>query len=462
MFHALIRRLLRMTFMAFACVATYGCAALQEVRYLDRPVERGMVPTVVGAQGALSKNSSRALLASRWKNSYLDTTALAAVEELATGKPLIAGNKVTLLYDGPQTMAAMMQAIAAAKDHINLETYIFEQDAVGLQFAEALMERQRSGVQVHVIYDAVGTIGTPQSFFDTMRDAGIQLVAFNPVNPLKLMAPWAPNNRDHRKILVVDGRVAFTGGINLSNTYSNSSLFRSKSRGNAKVGWRDTHIRIEGPAVAALQWEFLNSWAQQQAPALSDSNFFPPLPSMGNKLVRILASAPQGEQDIYAAYILAINAAEKSVHITCAYFVPDVQILKALTDAARRGIDVKIILPGVLESGPVFYAGRSFYAELLASGVRVYELQIAVLHAKTAVIDGIWATVGSTNIDMRSFLHNYEINAVVLDAEFGRALESAFEEDLRYSVEVTAEQWAKRPLGDRLKEWAARRLEYWL
>jgi len=456
------RRLLRLSFMAFTGLALCGCAALQEVRYLDHRAQPGVVPTVVGAQGALSEKSSRALLARRWKNSYADAQALATVEELATGRPLIAGNAVTLLYDGPQTMASMMQAIAAAKDHINLETYIFDQDAVGLQFADLLMERQRSGVQVHIIYDAIGTIGTPQAFFDRMRDAGIRMVAFNPVNPLKLVGPWAPNNRDHRKILVVDGRVAFTGGVNISSTYSNSSLFRSKSRSQTNVGWRDTHIRIEGPAVAALQWEFLNSWEGQQAPALSDSNFFPPLPSVGDKLVRILASAPGGDQDTYAAYLLAISAAEKSVHITCAYFVPDVQILKALTDAARRGVDVKIILPGVLESGLVFHAGRSFYADLLASGVRVYELQIAVLHAKTAVIDSIWSTVGSTNIDMRSFLHNYELNAVVLDPAFGLALESAFEEDLRYSVEVTAEHWDHRPLADRVKEWAARRLEYWL
>jgi cardiolipin synthase len=448
--------------MAVVSVMVCGCAALQDVRYLDHGVEQGVVPTVVNAQGALGKKSGKALLTSRWKISYLDPTALAAVEELATGKPLIAGNKVTLLYDGPQTMASMMQAIADAKDHVNLETYIFDQDAVGQQFAELLMARRQAGVQVHIIYDAVGTIGTPQAFFDRMRAAGIHLVAFNPVNPLKLVGPWTPNNRDHRKILVVDGRVAFTGGINISSTYANSSLFRSKSRSNAKVGWRDTHIRIEGPAVAALQWEFLNSWVGQQAPALSDSNFFPPLQSVGDKLVRILASAPQGDQDIYAAYILAINAAVKSVHITCAYFVPDVQILQALTRAAQRGVDVKIILPGVLESGLVFHAGRSFYTDLLASGVSVYELQIAVLHAKTAVIDRIWSTVGSTNIDMRSFLHNYELNAVVLDPEFGLALESAFEEDLRHSTVITPGQWAQRPPVDRLKEWAARRLEYWL
>jgi cardiolipin synthase len=435
---------------------------LQEVRYLPGSAGQATVPTVVGSQGTLSKETSRTLLARRWKNSYLDTKALAAVEELATGNPLIAGNKVTLLYDGPQTMAAMMEAISAAKDHINLETYIFDQDAVGLQFAELLIARQRAGVQVHVIYDAIGTLGTPQTFFDKMHDAGIQLVAFNPVNPLKLVGPWAPNNRDHRKILVVDGRVAFTGGVNISSTYANSSLFRSKSRANAKVGWRDTHLRIEGPAVAALQWEFLSNWVGQMAPALSDSNFFPQPTTAGNQLVRILASAPGGDQDIYAAYILAINAAVKSVHITCAYFVPDVQILGALTQAARRGVDVKIILPGVMEGGLVFYAGHSFYSEMLASGIRLYELQIAVLHAKTAVIDGMWSTVGSTNIDTRSFLHNYELNAVVFDSEFGVALESAFEEDLRFSTEVTQAQWAQRPLSSQLKEWAARRLEYWL
>lgn len=455
-------QLLRLLSGAFACAVLCGCAALQDVRYLDHPAQPGMVPAVVGAHGALSKRSSKSLLTSRWKNSYLDATALAVVEELATGRPLIAGNKVTLLYDGPQTMASMVEAIAAAKDHINLETYIFDQDVVGQQFAELLMARQRAGVQVQIMYDAVGTMGTPQVFFDQMRDAGIHLVAFNPINPLKLIGPWAPNNRDHRKILVVDGLVAFTGGVNISGTYANSSLFRSKSRTHPQVGWRDTHLRIEGPAVAALQWAFLSNWSGQLGPEPNDSNFFPPLHNAGDKLVRILPSEPQGDQDIHSAYILAINAALNSIHITCAYFVPDVQILQALTQAARRGVDVKIILPGVMESGAVFYAGRSFYAELLESGVRIYELQVAVLHAKTAVIDRLWSTVGSTNIDMRSFLHNYEMNAVVLDPEFGLALESAFDEDLRYSIEITSAQWTQRPLSDRLKEWAARRLEYWL
>ena len=441
---------------------TSACAALPEVRYLSSALAVPANPTVTNAQGTLSAKKSKSLLAGRWRNSHVDVTALAALEEAATGSPLIAGNKVTLLHDGPQIMASMIEAIGAAKDHINLETYIFDQDELGIRFAELLIARQRAGVQVNVIYDSVGTIGTPQAFFDNMRDAGIRLLAFNPVNPLKLIAPWAPNNRDHRKILVVDGVVAFTGGVNISNTYANSSLFRSKARRDAKVGWRDTHIKIEGPAVAALQLLFLDTWASQQSPDLPDSNFFPPLKEPGDKLVRVLASAPGGDFEIYKAYILAIQQAKKTVHITSAYFVPDAQIMQALSDAARRGVEVKVILPGVTDRGLVLHATQSFYSEMLASGIRIYQLQIAVLHAKTAVIDKVWATVGSTNIDTRSFLHNNEINVVVLGEEFANAMENAFVEDLRISVEITAEKWEQRPFADRLKEWFARRLEYWL
>lgn len=439
-----------------------ACAALPEVHYLSTALSAPANPTVTGAQGTLSAKKSASLLAGRWRNSHADVAALAALEEAATGSPLIAGNKVTLLHDGPQTMAAMIEAISAAKDHINLETYIFDQDPLGMRFADLLIARQRAGVQVNVIYDSVGTIGTPQAFFERMREAGIRLLAFNPVNPAKLIAPWAPNNRDHRKILVVDGAIAFTGGVNISSTYATSSLFRSRAKRPAKVGWRDTHIRIEGPAVASLQWLFLDTWASQQSPDLPDSNFFPPLKEAGDKLVRVLGSAPGGEHEIYKAYVLAIQEAKKTIHLTSAYFVPDAQILQALRDAAQRGVEVKIILPGVSDSGLMLHATQSFYGDMLAAGIKVYQLQVAVLHAKTAVIDQVWATVGSANIDTRSFLHNNEINVVVLSDEFAGAMENAFAEDLRYSVEITAEKWEQRPRVDRLKEWAARRLEYWL
>lgn len=442
-----------------------GCASLPDVNYLDDSQISAAIPTVTNASGDMGAKKSSALMAMRWQNSgisHADIIEVAVREEAVTGSPLIAGNEVTLLHDGPQTMAAMSEAIGNARHHIHLETYIFDQDELGITFADLLIARQRSGVQVSIIYDSVGTFGTPQAFFDKMHDAGILLVAFNPVNPLKMTGPWSPNNRDHRKILIVDGSVAFTGGVNISGAYATSSLFRSGSRRNAKVGWRDTHIKIDGPAVAGIQTIFLDNWAKQDGPALADRIFFPKLAEAGNKLVRVLASEPGGSHEIYKAYMLAIEGAQKTVHITSAYFVPDEQILQALMAAARRGVDVKIILPGVTDSSLVFYAAQSFYTDMLESGIKIYHLQIAVLHAKTAVVDKVWATVGSTNIDTRSFLHNSEINVVVMAPEFGNAMERAFAEDLRDSVEVTAHEWRERSAGDKLKEWAARQIAYWL
>jgi cardiolipin synthase len=440
-----------------------SCSTLQDVSYLNDPLlRRGLQSTVTSSQGTLSPQAARSLLLRHWKNSYADTQALAGLEELATSKSLIAGNHITLLYDGPQTVAAMSRAIAAAKNHINLETYIFDEDAVGTSIADLLVERQRAGVQVHIIYDAIGTLGTPQAFFDRMRDAGIHLLAFNPVNPLKALGPWDINQRNHRKLLVVDGRMAFAGGVNISSSYANSSLFRKRSGPSGNVGWRDTHVQIEGPAVAALQWEFLNHWENQQALPLSDSDFFPPQQVAGDTLLRVLASEPEGDQEIYRAYLLAIRSAKKSVHITMAYFAPDAHILRALQEAAERGVEVTLILPAVRESSLVFYAGHALYRDLLQSGIHLYQLQVAVLHAKTAVIDSLWSTVGSANMDTRSFLHNHELNVMVFDQAFGLAMESAFTEDLRLSTPVTLAQWEQRPWIERAKEWLASRFAYWL
>jgi cardiolipin synthase len=375
---------------------------------------------------------------------------------------LIPGNRVTLLFDGPQTMAAMEAAIQSADHSIHLETYIFDQDPIGKRFAELLMQRQRAGVKVRIIYDAVGTLQTPGAFFDALRDSGIELFAFNPVNPFKLHGPWQPNNRDHRKILVVDGRVAFTGGVNISSSYSNSSLFRSSARNDSAVGWRDTHLQIEGPAVAVLQTVFMRTWNAHQSTPLQDAALFPANPRAGSKVVRVVASEPDGRQEVHTAYIEAILAARQRIYLTCAYFVPDPRILDALLQAAQRGVDVRIVLPGVPEGGLVFYAGHAFFDTMLEGGIRIYQMRQAVLHAKTGVIDGRWSTVGSTNMDTRSFLHNSEINVIVIDQDFGAAMESAFAEDLRDSDPVLLEQWRQRPLVDRLKEWAASPFAYWL
>lgn len=444
------------------CLSLTACASLPDVRYLNTSLTPEKSATIKTAQGNLSSKKAESLLARQLRSAKVDLPDLAALEEAATGSPLIAGNKLTLLNDGPQTMTAMMAAIKSATNNINLETYIFDQGELGDEFSDLLIQKQRAGVQVNILYDSVGSMSTPPEFFTRLRDAGISLVEFNPVNPFRHFGnAWRLNNRDHRKILVVDGKIAFTGGINISDDYSSSSLFRH-SRKKSNLGWRDTHVQVEGPAVASLQWLFMESWVSQKAEDLTARKYFPPLKPEGNKIVRIIGSEPGGDYETYKAYVLAMQEAKISIHITNSYFVPDRQLIDALLAAAKRGVDVKMVFPGISDASLVLYAGRSFYTELLASGVRIYELQASVLHAKTAVIDGYWSTVGSTNLDMRSFLHNREVNMIALDKEFGSTMENAFNEDLRNSVEITRENWAQRPYSDHIREWLARRLGYWL
>jgi len=446
-----------------ACGGVVSCKSLPDVEP-EAPAKA--VPTIATANGTLPARKASALVSRRWASASGDLKALAAIEEQATGVPLIAGNKVTLLFDGPATMREMLAAARAATSSINLETYIFDQDHIGSEFAELLIEKQRQGVQVNVMVDAVGALATPSAFFGRMREAGIRVVVFNPVNPAKAKGKWEVNNRDHRKLMIVDGRTAFTGGINISSTYANSSLFRSKNKprqiNGDKVGWRDTHIKIEGPAVAPLQWSFVDLWVQQEGGELPQADYFPTLAPVGDKFLRILATTPERDSEIYKSLVTAMSEAKTSIHLTAAYFVPDQQIVDALVAAAKRGVDVKLVLPGVSDHSLIRYAGQNFYEPLLAGGVRIFELQIAVLHAKTAVIDGAWSTIGSANIDRRSFIHNYELNVVVIDPAFGRDMEAAFNEDMRDSKEVTVQQWRKRPWADRIKEMVARLGEYWI
>ena len=449
-------------FVLAICLLFSACARLPNMKYVKTPLQAPANPTVLNSQGRLSDKDAAAVLARRLGSSRVQAETLASLEEAATGRPLIAGNMVTLLFDGPRTIAAMMAAVAAAKDTINLETYLFDQDPLGLAFADLLISKQKEGVQVSIIYDCVGTLGTPQAFFDRMQEAGIRLLPFQPVNPFHKLGRWRINNRDHRKILVVDGQVAFTGGVNITTAYAKSSLFRSRAKVHTSVGWRDTHLQIEGPAVAALQWMFLDNWASQKEGPLPERDYFPELTHPGDKLVRVVGSRPGGDYEIYRAYYLAIQGATKTIHIAAAYFVPDVQIMTALLEAAQRGVEVKIILPSVSDSGPVFQAGHSFYAQMLKGGIQIFELKTAVMHAKTAVIDGNWSTVGSTNLDMRSFLHNKEVNVIVLGDDFAREMESAFQEDLKDSGEIKLEQWNRRPFSQRFKEWLARLFSYWL
>lgn len=419
-----------------------------------------------GARGPLTAAQSKAVL-DRLRGSGKDTGIFArhlALEEEIVGSPLTTGNRVVLLEDGPATYRAMLAAIAKAKDHVHLETYILDDDEVGRKFADALIERQRAGVQVHVIRDSVGTIGTPLEFFKTLTDAGVKVLEFNPINPARARKEWELNERDHRKLLIVDGRVAFLGGINISAVYSSgSSGSFSREAARNEDGWRDTHVQIEGPVVAEFQKLFLATWVEQKGEPMTGRNHFPPPVKAGDEVVRAIGSSPKEPYSlIYATLLSAIGSAETSVYLTNAYFAPDPQLLTALEDAAARGVDVRLILPSKTDSWLVFHAGRGYYERLLRAGIRIYERQGVILHSKTGLVDGVWATVGSTNLDWRSFLHNHELNAVVLGAGFGSQVQAMFDKDLAGSTEITLEAWKRRPIDKRILEGFSRLWEYWL
>jgi cardiolipin synthase len=358
----------------------------------------------------------------------------------------------------------MYAAIMAARDHINMETYILDDDEVGQRFAQALIAKRGQGVQVNLIRDSVGTLGTPPAFFQQLTDSGVKVLEFNPINPLLSRKEWALNQRDHRKLLIVDGRTAFLGGINISSVYSGGSFsHRSRQRPDGGAAWRDTDLQLQGPVVAELQKLFLATWESQKGAPLPGKNYFPPPEHAGPHVVRAIGSSPDEPYSlIYATLLSAIASAEVSVNITNAYFAPDPQLLDALEAAARRGVGVTLILPSQTDSWLVFHAGRNYYDRLLRAGVKIHERQGVILHSKTALIDGVWATVGSTNLDWRSFLHNYELNAVVLGPEFGKQVQTMFDKDLAASDAITLERWQRRSLDLRLKELFARVWEYWL
>jgi cardiolipin synthase A/B len=443
--------------------AVLGCASLPS---LD-PVQNALAqsnPTPSATSAVSQRKGDRAVaaLVIRAGDTLLERH-IANTERLLDA-PITGGNAARLLIDGPQTHAAMFAAIAAARDHIHLVSYIIEDDEIGAHLARALAEKRRAGVRVRVMYDSVGSMSTPREFFNRLRADDIAVCEFNPVNPSRLRRAWKINNRDHRKVLIVDGRIGFSGGINMSSVYSSGSFVRGPARSAEQAPWRDTHIEVRGPAVADLQRNFIDSWRAQKCPELvEDPNAFPKLADVGQRAVRILTSSPSKELPVlYVALLSAFQEAQKSITVTSAYFVPDPLLMEALTGAARRGVAVRLMLPSFSDFWAPLAAGRSHYTELLAAGVRIYERKDALLHAKTACVDGVWSTIGSTNLDWRSFIHNEEANVVVFDDAFGAELNKLFERDVQRAVEITSDAWAERGIAPRLREWLARRFEYFL
>ncbi len=457
--------------LGIALLGLAACATLPDAKH-DRGAPHAQQVDFEGPHGPVSDGRSDAIiekLEGPNGESDLLATHLAYEQAVNADSPLVLGNRLTLLQNGPETYTAMFAAIREAKDHINLETFIFDDDESGRFFSDLLLERQAAGVQVNLIHDGIGSLSTPAAFFDRLRARGVRVLEFNPVNPLAgNKAEWALNNRDHRKLLVIDGRIAFTGGINISDTYSSGpsgSGRRKRAAGMPRttVGWRDTHIRIEGPAVAEFQKLFLDTWRRQKGDALPARAYFPALQVQGDEIVRAIGSTPDEPQSlIYLTLLSAITHAQHSVHLTIAYFAPDPQLLKALTDAAGRGVEVSLVLPSQSDSWAVFALGRSYYTTLLQGGVTIHERRGAVMHAKTACIDGVWSTIGSTNLDWRSFLHNDEINAVILGRGFATQMNTMFTADLHESDALELRTWRHRSWLLRLQEQAARIGAYWL
>lgn len=448
------RFLLRILLLVCLCISS-GCATLPKVSTVIEETPQKETIQIASARRLLSPEQSQAII-QRLKKEAGPTHVLKRqmdILESASGTTLKSGNKVTLLIDGASTYAAMFKAIQDARENINLETFIFADDKEGQRLSDLLLQKQASGVQVNIIYDSVGSVHTSAAFFERLRKGGVRVVEFNPLNVGNL------THRDHRKMLIVDGQVVITGGVNISGVYV-SSLSSDEKNG---IPWRDTDIKIEGPAVADYQALFLETWEKQKGVELQSAKYFPQSKNPGKALVLVIASSPGKENRLtFISCVSAIIFADNTVHLTNAYFVPDRQTIDALTDAAKRGVDVKIILPKVSDSSLALYAGHYFYSDLLKAGVKVFERRDVLLHAKTGVIDGVWSTVGSSNMDFWSFLLNDEVNAVILSSEFATEMEQMFDADLDKSDEVKLEEWNNRPLYPRIRELISHLLQHWL
>ena len=422
-------------------------------------------PRLHGARGPLSAAQSRAIL-DRLRRENPNSDVLQrhlAFEEAISNTPLTVGNKVTLLRDGQASFQAIFKAIEGARNHINLEYYTFENvEEGGQHVVDLLVAKQQAGVQVNLIYDAIGSSGTPAAVFDRMRAAGIKLLDFHPLSDVADI-----NDRDHRKILVVDGTTGIVGGVNLSKVYSSNILkFDPDDQGTNNTPperWRDTDIEIQGPAVADLERLFLTHWRQQNGGPLNQAAFFPPQHPYDAQVVHIVGSTPGHDQPhFYVTLLSAMRNAERRIWVTAAYFVPTHAEMRLLRNAARRGVDVRLLLPSRSDSDLALDVGRSHYVALLKAGVKIYELQGEILHSKTATIDGVWSVVGSSNFDGRSVLFNDEVDAVVLGRETAAQLEAAFREDFKQSKQITLKAWEDRPFGERMKEFWSGLWSYWL
>ncbi len=362
------------------------------------------------------------------------------------GPPVVPGNRVTTLLNGDQAFPAMLEAIRSARQSITLEAYIFWPGTVGTTFAEALAERARAGVATHLILDGLGSQKLDEELIEGMRQAGVQVVTFR---PLRWYTLDRVNHRTHRKLLVVDGRVGFTGGLGIADLYLGHA--------QDKDHWRDGQFRVEGPVVCQLQAAFLDNWIETGGALLHGTDYFPPLDSAGSAWAQAVHSSPGGgTENLRLMYLLAIASAGRTILIANPYFVPNTLAVEMLVAARRRGVNVEVLVPGpITDAGLVRRASRAKWGPLLEAGVRIYEYQPTMYHNKLMVVDDYWVSVGSTNFDNRSFRLNDEANLNVFDEGFARQQAEVFARDRARSKAVTLEEWRGRPITERLEEMVA-------
>jgi cardiolipin synthase len=357
------------------------------------------------------------------------------------GPAILDGNKVEVLLNGDQIFASMLKEIRAAQRSITFETYIYWSESIGREFSEALAERARSGVKVHVMLDFIGSIKMEAQSIERMRAAGVQLQRYHKPAWWKLARL---NNRTHRKLLVIDGKVGFTGGVGIAD----------KWRGNAQDEnhWRDSHFRVEGPVVGQMQAVFNDNWTKATGAVLDGPDYFPPLKREGSSAAQMFSSSPTGgSESMHLMYLMAITAARHSIDLSSAYFVPDELTVRALVAAAKRGVQVRVITPGpIIDSDVVRAASRERWGGLLKAGIRIAEYQPTMYHVKALVVDSLLVSVGSTNFDNRSFSLNDEANLNVFDAAFAREQEAVFTADWRQAREITLNGWQHRPLLEKV------------
>jgi cardiolipin synthase len=377
--------------------------------------------------------------------------------------PLLDGNDVRLMPSASEALAAMFGALAQARDHIHLEFYITADVHLhGQTLHGLLMAALARGVQVALLYDSVGSLATPDAFFDSLAQAGAHVLEFHPVNPFRRHFVWHWNDRDHRKILVVDGHTMFIGGVNLSRVYENPP--EAGAAPDAKKGyWRDNNIRIRGPVVAQAQKLFLDTWQRHGGDTLPPCDLYPPLQVQGDQIVRIAGSLPHEHRQLYFQGIhAAVQNARHKILLTTGYFVPERKEWKMLAEAASRGVSVDLVLTSHSDVRGALHAARALYGRLLDAGVRIHELTDGYLHAKAATIDGVWTCIGSSNFDRRSYQFNNEADAVILGRDTASDVEALLVGWMQRATQVTLAEWRRRPWREHAAELSARLWERYM